>query len=310
MSHFTVLVIHEADENLDTLLEPFSEHMEVEPYKERIDLDEVGRAIAFYAEHPEYQNDQDLTPALVTAAQSGRIDGQLAVLRAYNGSREVGIDDDGFFSMSTYNPDSKWDWYVVGGRWGNYFDIKPECDGDEDVRRGDQPAIGEFDSTAPLKADSAPKRCIDIEGMRRREGERAGAQWDLVNTCTKGHPPIKPWSEFVALAEAGTLTWEQARAGYHGQDAVAVFRTLNTGWMDSLEDYQIDRRTYVARAEAQAIPGFATLYKGEWIEPGRMGWWGMSTDTDSTRAGYGEYVNGIIDTVSDDMIFTIVDCHI
>ncbi len=28
------------------------------------------------------------------------------------------------------NPNAKWDWYVVGGRWNNFFKLKEGCDGE------------------------------------------------------------------------------------------------------------------------------------------------------------------------------------
>jgi len=40
------------------------------------------------------------------------------------------IDDDkNIYTYSTYNPNSKWDWYQVGGRWTGYFKLKENTKG-------------------------------------------------------------------------------------------------------------------------------------------------------------------------------------
>jgi hypothetical protein len=34
---------------------------------------------------------------------------------------ESGLDENGLYYMSSYNPDSKWDWWQIGGRWSGLF---------------------------------------------------------------------------------------------------------------------------------------------------------------------------------------------
>ena len=50
---------------------------------------------------------------------------------------------------------------------------------------------------------------------------------------------------------------------------------------------------------------------GEWIEPGEMGWWGVSYATPEEEERFMEnYKKDIIDTANKDWTLTIVDCHI
>jgi hypothetical protein len=57
-----------------------------------------------------------------------------------------------WMKYSTYNPDSKWDWYELGGRWKGYFRLK---DGASGILG--QPGV--FDNEAdPQTADVALKR--------------------------------------------------------------------------------------------------------------------------------------------------------
>lgn len=319
MSHFTVLVIHEEHETLEYLLAPFDENVSVPRYKERASEENVQQAIKFFTENPtNLANDNlplSILDDLTIAGKSVAATATLLGSYVRSDSRMAGHDKDGYFTWSTYNPQSKWDWYVVGGRWSNYFDLKPECVDDPRVQRGDQPAIGGFDPTVRGKCDSAPKGCIDLEGMRARAGEKARERYREIHELIDDTPPAVLWPEFLqrvddTKAAALPYTIAQARLDYNAQPRVQKFNAAETSMFADLQDFQISEQTYVARAEAGAVPGFAVLYQGEWIEPGHMGWWGMSTDTASTRAGYLEHVNGLIDKLDDDMYLTSVDAHI
>ncbi len=308
MSHFTCLVIGPDPE---AQLAPFDENRVVEPYKDRIDLDEVGRAIAFFAEHPEHIHDP-LTKELLEAAQQGKADGQIACLAAYN-ETPVAIDDEGFYRMSTYNPDSKWDWYSLGGRWSGYFPLRVPRAADAPPEGLGRP--GAFDNIAPPNTvDSGRKGDLDLDRMRREAGEKAGASWDTYREVVDGLAPMKHWSAFVADVDAKRLSIEAARAAYHAQPRVAAFATeamrQKFGWSVEHERFDVERRLFVVRAEAGAIPGYATLHEGRWMAPGRMGWFGMSTETESEELGYLEVVNGLIDALPDDALLSLYDLHI
>lgn len=91
---------------LTRLLEKFNENREVEPYIENADSGEaLARARKYYEEHdPSY---------LV-----GKTDMEILNTDWSEGWRE---EDGKLVRYTTYNPDSKWDWYQVGGRWGDVF---------------------------------------------------------------------------------------------------------------------------------------------------------------------------------------------
>ena len=100
MSHYTVAVFHRKDQDIDDLLAPYDENMSVEPYikytmQEAIDW--VKKNIAGYHDKPDFECWQWMADE-------------------YDGR----TDDEGNI-YSTYNPDSKWDWYSIGGRWSGEF---------------------------------------------------------------------------------------------------------------------------------------------------------------------------------------------
>ena len=67
------------------------------------------------------------------------------------------------------------------------------------------------------------------------------------------------------------------------------------------ENYVRERTTFLT---------YALLYNGEWIEPGKMGWWCMSTDTKESRKKFREVFKEIISKLDPEDYVSVVDCHI
>ena len=100
MSHFIVAVIHAEDEPLEELLAPYDECLEMEPYIEITRQEAIDYMKKNYPK--KYKTDQERLEFM------------------YRG-RDV--DEDGNI-LSTANPEARWDWWVVGGRWKNYLRVK------------------------------------------------------------------------------------------------------------------------------------------------------------------------------------------
>ena len=117
--HFEIGVIVEPDESLTDLLAPFDENLEVEPYivatkqdiiegaKRR--ADDISRKLKEGKDKPEELEDWE--KALLNAKTDEDY---------YNAAYEeyYEYDEEGN-QIARYNPDSRWDWYVIGGRWEN-----------------------------------------------------------------------------------------------------------------------------------------------------------------------------------------------
>lgn len=216
------------------------------------------------------------------------------------------------YTLSTYNPKSKWDYWRVGGRWGGYFKVAEGADPELVI-----PAEGgSWDSPeiAEGRADGGPKGLLDIAGMRDAAGAEAIARYDRYHELVDELPEARPWSEFVKQVKAETLDIQQARELYHAQPRNQAIKDTEFDQLFSdcpIGEYGCERRVYVERARAAAVPGFALLTAdGRWMEKGKMGWFGMSDDTESSRAGYAEIANGYIDELDDDVYLLALDCHI
>lgn len=128
------------------------------------------------------------------------------------------------------------------------------------------------------------------------------------------------------LKAEGHYDIDQARADYHAQPRVRAVKAAEVYQQWFLDDPidEFDRYTrdeYIEIRRASAVPGFATLYvtsddpdcrrfETQWIAPGEMGWFAMSTDTDDSRAYYHKRVNALIDSLEDDYVLVQLDCHI
>ena len=142
MSHFVVYVFSkENGEDLEELLMPYDENMECEPYvkytREEA-IAEVRREIeqyknTIYAEYlantEAYKEKHSMADPRHFEYLANEFPKKLKWTdeECFEDMKtrfdEEDIDEDGNI-YSTYNPKSKWDWYVVGGRWREQLKTK------------------------------------------------------------------------------------------------------------------------------------------------------------------------------------------
>lgn len=129
MSHYTVAVItktnpYETNE-LRELLAPFDENIEVAPYISRTHEQIIEDAKKYKDKWVEKIENEEDNEKLVEYLLSPNYTWMREYLNAFSDEelfkieiKEIkeNINKDGD-EYSTYNPDSKWDWYEVGGRW-------------------------------------------------------------------------------------------------------------------------------------------------------------------------------------------------
>ena len=142
-----------------------------------------------------------------------------------------------------YNPDAKWDWYSVGGRYS-----------------------GKLVNKAGEIGDSFLKKDLDFDKMKERRRELS-IGW-----------------------------WEEA----HSKDYDYGFRDMVYGISNgmTLEEY-IEKHSKFST--------FAVLKDGKWAERGKLGWWAVVTDE---KENWEDIFQNILESVGDDELITIVDCHI
>lgn len=345
MSHFTVLVI---GDDVDGQLERFDENTEVHPYS-RGEVSQADKDCFM-----EHYREKHLRLGESTFDEMYEEFGD-----NWNGGDWSKNDDGVWENFSTYNPNSKWDWYQIGGRWSNYFKLKPNARMTE-MAEGLGMSFNEIQTLANLKdkslakfnstvakykgkedaikvtvslfnscvdkfSDQTEKGNIDIDGMRNKAKENALAHYDLVSSCFNGAIPKLDldWSELVAeVGKVDGVTIDGQRDRYGNQSAMLILnakqndtkltdeqRSAISGWGFDLDDYKISREEFGENAYKSAMSTYAVVKNGEWFQKGEMGWFGMSSD-EMTQEAWIEKFNELVNSASDDTVFTLVDCHI
>jgi hypothetical protein len=104
--HFCTYVIIGAKGNIETqvatALAPFDESLEVARYKVYLEEAEIKRMAGHYG------LEMSDSPALIEKMPDWR-------------GTQGGLDEIGLFSWATANPEGRWDWYEIGGRWSGPF---------------------------------------------------------------------------------------------------------------------------------------------------------------------------------------------
>lgn len=283
MSHFVALVFgkdHEA------LLEPFDENTAVDPYW----------AVEYEAPVPtdNYYLKEAISRGDLT--ESSTLDELVAWMNEYARSEEHGqtyraTPEGKIERLTTYNPQSKWDWWSVGGRWSDHLLLK-----------------------SGKRADQALKSEVDWDAMEADARASAAEDFDKFAAATAGMPTPEKWTEEYVESKGGL---DLARLAYNAQPVVQEFKKLGY-WLEEVhEEFLLDlpeaerREKYIERRALGArVPARAIITPdGEWHERGTMGWFGMSFG-DVPVAEWAKTKADLLASVPDDETVTVIDCHI
>ena len=318
MTHFVVLVELPAgtvsdryEDELARRLAPFSEELAVKPYRDYVE--NVDRVKQRYVEM--YQ-------------KSGQLDARLAVddvpwqriIKITNmchseDEREwyyLDAENGRPYRMSTYNPDSKWDWYVVGGRYHGYFTAKPNLSS-ADRNRIALGAPSWVNEGWPIEAyacDGGPVGLLDLGARRAAETSKARDRYNRYQSLVAGLEEARSWPEMLEIY--GEQNVDDARTAYREQPRIqAVREDRDFFWGCPVEEFKWGEELYVQRAHDGAVPGYSHLtLDGEWLAPGEMGWFAMSSDTVESRDAYDAQVNKRVNSLDPEVVLLAVDCHI
>ena len=116
MSHYTVAVFTKEGQSLEELMEPFYEGIEVEPYIAKTKQEIIQEAKELKEGISKRLEENKLEPSdWQQEILDCKTDEEFYQANIYEDEE---YDEEGN-RLSIYNPDLKWDWYEVGGRWSN-----------------------------------------------------------------------------------------------------------------------------------------------------------------------------------------------
>lgn len=283
MSHFAVMVVGDVDHNLA----PFHE-FECTGNDDEF-IQEVDQTEELRAEYERYKDSPDYPTISAFAAD-------YYGLKKVEFGSEPDKDDEHKYGYHTVdeagelvkavnrtNPDKKWDYYTVGGRWSGFLLGK---DGH--------------------RHDSLKKSEIDIDGMRNVASQKAGELYDKAMAGVEGS-----WIDWAETLKANPGNIDAARSAYHEQSQVKKIAE-NLG-RDAIffdrDALLVGREKYAQAARDGAIVTLAIVTDRKWAERGEMGWFGVvSNEIDADE--WNERVGKFLDALPDDAQVSIVDCHI
>jgi hypothetical protein len=206
-----------------------------------------------------------------------------------------------------FNPNAKWDWWSLGGRWSGYFKVK-EGVPESNYILGDSGLMGSCRNRNEGRADQIRKGDIDIEGMRIDAEKKANEMYDAFERAVEGCPISESWETVRERYE----DIKEARDAYHAQPMVeALKKERDFAWYKP-EDFFVGnggRAKYVSNAFCSIFVPFAILKDGKWYEKGEMGWWGMVSNEKLQYDWSAKFLE-MFEELPDDTLISIIDCHI
>ncbi|MDR1630469.1 MAG: hypothetical protein LBS36_09700 [Oscillospiraceae bacterium] len=234
MSHYPVAVFTFDDEqSIGDLFAPYDESLQVAPYvsrtKEQIIQDEKAHfRAAFLGNYSKWKHEAksaakhfnpEYIEYLKTIPDRMKWSDEKIYQDAING-REDELNENGDI-LSTYNPNSKWDWRVIGGRWRDMLITKG------DAKSCDAAFVTDIDFEAMQRQSAAEIRPYEdamknsyMKEKYMRERYPTEAEYIKCVTAFSTYAVITPNGEWHAAGQMGwwgfsSETPEEARAWEH-----------------------------------------------------------------------------------------------
>lgn len=294
MSHFTVLVIGDEPERQ---LQPFHEYECTgtnDEYVQDVDITEQVRAQM--SGEPDSDKEWDKPKSQAEALEYFGITEKHLLTEGAPIDREgahqwhyaiVNAKGELLQAIDRTNPNKKWDWYRLGGRWKGMLLLK---NGQE--------------------SDQALVRDIDFRAMRDRAEQKAVELYRYARSLLASVPEPRSW-EAIRSEHDGDIA--AARKVFHGQEAYRLAREdkrlLHHAFEGCLEEFWWPESRHVFRARKEAFSTFAVLKDGTWYERGRTGWWGVVHNEQDTDEWLSHFET-LVESLAPDTLISIYDCHI
>ena len=298
MSHFTVAVVTKDKNKIGEILAPYNENLEVPKYVEytKEELINKGKkkieefkngAYAEYLKNPtkykkDCSNEQHIKYLEEEFPKKLNWNDEEIYAEQISWYEEEQIGENGEV-YSTYNPNSKWDWYSIGGRWLNTLLVKEDVESiNGDAGLGADYLIHKVAPVGYKWTNGAKIKDIDFDKMKEisKEYDKAIRFWELK---VEEKEPINDKDKEL-------LKWDLYTKEYY----IKRYETK--------EHYATIQSTFHT---------FAMVDEKGWNEKGKMMCFGLDDTTKEREEIYIEKFKEVIeDPNNQDKYLIIVDCHI
>lgn len=274
MTHFTLHIFTTTaptEEDLETILHPFDENEPVEPYIDTHYTQEEAEKI-----YNDLQKEKPNHPDITTIHDA---------LNYWTGTTTEPTDDGGYNKYTTRNPNSKWDWWQIGGRWDNRLETHT---GGTNHTTINNLAFTNIIATQKAKAEQEYNNFLTAtHGLRMPPTMQdlldQGVDHDKARYLINSSP------------------WEQAAQ-----------RAVPNLFMFARHAFHIDRGGKEAYILEHSTPDVPTAYidlDGNWHERGEIGWLGYVNEEEPLENWVTQYRN-YLQTLPPTTHITLIDCHI
>lgn len=206
-------------------------------------------------------------------------------------------DDNVLKVINRTNPNYKWDWYEMGGRWSGKLRMKHGAIGHRNINTGISKDV------SPGYVDQARAGDIDWESLKKEAAQKAGEYWDKIKDIAPNM-----WISFEDVKNKFPEDIEAAREFYWKQPGRVALSKVK-GMFSVGDDVLVSRKKYMLKAYNSAGLARAFIKDGQWVEQGEAGWFGFFNDTMSSDEWYSKMYD-IVKDLPEDTLITMVDCHV
>ena len=251
MSHFVVAVLSHQPEDVEALLEPFCECPDDAKYLEMCPADESIDWLKsqYELKQAEYATFEDF----------------LQQEYGYEYCEE--LDEAGYMA----NPNARWDWWSIGGRWPGLLKLKSGC-------RGEYGPNVSTDLQKDGRCDIAQIKDVDFSPDPQMYAQA-----------------VRFWEVHV---EGSPLAENETAKMFHSLFAPQYI----------IDQYH-DKEAYARQVAGFDVWALVTP-DGEWREKGQMGWFAVSDATHDSRVAFARTLQEALESADPNLYITIVDCHI
>ena len=217
------------------------------------------------------------------------------------------------------NPNPKWDWYQLGGRWNGFFKLKSP-----NMQSKVGPS-GIFGNEPIHDTSQCLKGQVDFNGMMDVAGQKAKERWERVERIFGGQIPkleINWKTDMLDDGKYANLDIEEKRKIYNDQPGMKKLQEIKEKvWDDKsnpdratiiwleLNDYQCTKEEYIEEARNSSFVTFAVVKDGNWYERGEMGWWACVSNEKDQKEWHNQFCSMVLD-LPDDTLLSVYDAHI
>lgn len=317
MSHFSVMVITDREPNEDMLAMLMQPYHEFEctgiddRYVQSIDRTDEARA--------QYEKQRNEEPPVTesfrewVAGWYGIHEVQQPESPDVQGKHKyghvlIGADGSVVQVIDRTNPNKKWDYWRVGGRYRSKLQVK---DGVTSAVSSD-PSYEWEGHDIPEGFDSACVADIDFDKMKlAAQQQREAVVGKCVANCGLSREAVEAACK---LQKESHAKWMELTERPRGADYFQWLRDSGYGiladaYKGNFELPETDGQSLDEWiAAAPALTAFAVVNSdGQWYEQGRMGWWGIVTNEDDS---WDKRFNELLASLQPTQWITFLDCHI